>query len=56
VAVDGICLNLSTVLGPESTLGRDPDARCLAGPEEAVPKSEIGLKIARFSLATFTLS
>ena len=56
MAVDGIFLNLSTVLGPESTLGRDSEAQCLAGPEEAVPKREIGLKIARFSLATFTLS
>ena len=62
MAVDGICLNLSTVFGPESTLGRDLDALdagtaerpCFAGREEAVPKDEIGLKIARFSLATFT--
>ena len=62
MAVDGICLNLSTVLGPESTLGRSPDtpdaetAEGPAGREEAVPKGEIGLKIAPFRLTTFTLS
>lgn len=38
MALDGICLNLSTVLGPESTLGKGPDIPdapverpCLAG-------------------------
>ena len=64
MAVDGIRLNLSTVLGPESTFGGDPDTPdatpaerpCFAGREEAVPKSEIGLKLAPFRLTTFTLS
>lgn len=64
MAVDGIPLNLNIVLGPNDTLGRGPDAPdagtaelpCRAGREEVVPKSEIGLKVARFRLATFTLS
>ena len=64
MAVDGICLNLSTALGPESALGRGPDTPdatpaerpCPVGRDEAVPKSEIGLKIARFRLASFTLN
>jgi hypothetical protein len=64
VAVEGIRLSLSTVLGSEGTLGRGPNAPdvlvaerpCLVGGEWTVPKNEIDLNVGRFKLAVFTLS
>lgn len=65
MAVEGIRLNLKIALGsegpdaPEAAPVGLSERLCLAGRlagrERAIRKSDIGLKVARFRLATFTL-